>query len=211
MTIFWLHEVCKISVFAFRFFLLVCDRLTKKDLTGLYEDITCCNSTINCILTILYIISSFSSPKLLQNPTTLTNPLSSPTNHIRTRKAPASMASINQNLLYITLPEGSLRSEKKFFFPNREKFTFYPLGSLPGYYHFSLNRNCWVDDLYPLKRTWNFIQKASIFRRGALRVEICPSCHSRRRECRLFASGVNFSMNTNFVVILSLKLFRFNV
>ena len=106
----------------------------------------------------------YASPTTLSTPTTLTNPLSSPTNHIRTRKAPASMASINQNLLYITLPEGSLRSVKKFFFPNREKFTFYPLGSLPGYYHFSLNRSCWVDDLYPLKRTWNFIQKSFIFR-----------------------------------------------
>ena len=155
--------------------------------------------------------TTLTTPATPTTPTTLTNPLSSPTNHIRTRKAPASMASINQNLLYITLPEGSLRSVKKFFFPNREKFTFYPLGSLPGYYHFSLNRNCWVDDLYPLKRTWNFIQKSWIFRREALRGEICPSCHSRRRECRLFASGVNFSMNTNFVVILSLKLFRFMV
>ena len=102
----------------------------------------------------------------------------------------------------------SLRSVKEFtesFSPNREEFTFYPLGSLPGYYHFALNRSCWVDDLYPLKRTWNFIQKSFIFQREALRGEIRPSCHSRQ-ECRMFVSGGNFSMNTNFVVTVSLKV-----
>ena len=114
----------------------------------------------------------------------------------------------NRNVL-----DSSLRSVKEFtesFSPNREEFTFYPLGSLPGYYHFALNRSCWVDDLYPLKRTWNFIQKSFIFQREALRGEIRPSCHSRQ-ECRMFVSGGNFSMNTNFVVTVSLKLFKFTV
>ena len=56
----------------------------------------------------------YASPTTLSTPTTLTNPLSSPTNHICTRKAPARMASINQHLLYITLPDSSLGRVKKF-------------------------------------------------------------------------------------------------
>ena len=52
----------------------------------------------------------YASPTTLTTtatPTTLTNPLLSPTNHIYTLKAPACMASISQNLLYFTLPDSS--------------------------------------------------------------------------------------------------------
>ena len=48
---------------------------------------------------------------------------------------------------------------------------------------------------------------ASLVLLVALRGGICPSCHCRR-QCKIFASGVNFSIFTHFLCFVSLKLLK---